>query len=86
MYGVGTRLPRGVYVSFALAELATRAADQNILYLEIMLTIGGDALWTLTGHVQFAAGDFTASRQRLVDAGLAETVKTGRAELDTLQQ
>jgi adenosine deaminase len=69
-----------------VAELARRAADQNILYLEIMLTIGGDALWTLAGHVQFDAGDFAASRQRLVDAGLAETVKSGRAELDKLEQ
>ena len=69
-----------------VAELATRAADQHVYYLEIMLTIGGDALGALAGHVQFDASDFAASRQRLLDAGLAETVKSGRAELDKLEQ
>jgi adenosine deaminase/adenosine deaminase CECR1 len=69
-----------------VAELTTRAADQNVTYVEIMLTIGGDALWTLAGKVRFDANDFAASRQRLIDAGLAEAVKAGRAELDTLEQ
>src|SRR5712691_808076 len=69
-----------------VAELATRAADQHVTYLEIMLTLGGDALWTLAGGVRFDAGDFAASRQRLLDAGLAEAVKVGRAELDTLER
>ncbi|HMH49115.1 MAG TPA: hypothetical protein VK548_02705 [Candidatus Acidoferrum sp.] len=69
-----------------VAELATRAADQNVTYLEIMLTVGGDALWTLAGGVRFDANDFAASRQRLLEAGLARAVEVGRAELDKLEQ
>lgn len=69
-----------------VAELATRAADQNVLYVEIMLTLGGDALWTLAGPVRFDANDFAASRQRLLEAGLARAVEVGRAELDKLEQ
>lgn len=69
-----------------IAELATRAADQNVMYLEIMLTLGGDALWTLAGRTSFDAADFAASRQRLLDAGLGKVVTDARAELDELER
>ena len=69
-----------------VAELAARAADQHVLYLELMLTLGGDALRPLAGKVSFASADFAASRQRLLEAGLADTVTVGRAELDTLER
>ena len=36
-----------------VAELATRAADQHVTYLEIMLTLAGDAIWTLAGPARF---------------------------------
>jgi adenosine deaminase len=68
-----------------VAELTTRAADQHVMYVEIMLTLAGDALWTLAGKVSFDAADFAASRQRLLEAGLADVVKAGRAELDKLE-
>ena len=69
-----------------IAELATRVADQNVMYLEIMLTLGGDGPWTLAKQVRFDAADFAASRQNLVDAGLADVVKDGRTELDELER
>ena len=69
-----------------VAELAARAADQHVLYLEIMLTFGGDALWALAGKVPFAPTDFAASRQRLLEAGLADTVQVGRAEVDAVER
>lgn len=69
-----------------VAELAARATDQNVLYLEIMLTLGGDGLSALARQARFDAGDFAASRQHLVDAGLDKVVKDGLAELDRLEQ
>jgi adenosine deaminase/adenosine deaminase CECR1 len=69
-----------------VAELATRAADQNVLYLEIMRTVGGDTLGKLAASVHFDPDDFAQSRQRLMAAGLADAVAGGRAELDALEQ
>src|SRR5262245_30078564 len=69
-----------------VAELTTRAADQHVLYLEIMLTIGADALRAMAAHLSFEVTDFPRSRQRLLEAGLAEAVKVGRADLDTVER
>src|SRR6185503_17473327 len=69
-----------------IAELATRAADQHVTYLEIMLSLGGDGPFTLAKQARFDDADFAASRRRLLDAGLAEVVKAGRAELHELER
>ena len=69
-----------------IAELAARAADQHVLYLEIMLTLGGDGLSRLSGKASLDTADFAASRQRLVDAGLVDAVAGARAELDELER
>jgi adenosine deaminase/adenosine deaminase CECR1 len=69
-----------------VAELTRRAADQNVLYLEIMLTLGGDRLVALARQASFDPGDFAASRQRLLDGGLGEVVTAARADLDELER
>jgi adenosine deaminase/adenosine deaminase CECR1 len=69
-----------------VAEVASRAADQHVAYLEIMLTFRGDEIRALAQPVPFDAGDFAASRQRLLDAGLAAVVQRATSDLDALEQ
>jgi hypothetical protein len=69
-----------------VAEIAARAADQHVAYLEIMLTFLGDEVRALAHPVHFDAGDFAASRQQLLDAGLGALVKQATGELDALEQ
>lgn len=69
-----------------IAELATRAADQHVSYLEIMLTLAADTFWPLAGQTPFDAADFAASRQRLLAAGLDGIVTETRGELDEMER
>ena len=68
-----------------VAEVATRAADQHVTYLEMMVTFRGDEVRALAQPVPFDAGDFAASRQRLLDAGLDALVTQATNELDALE-
>jgi hypothetical protein len=69
-----------------LAEVTTRAADQHIQYLEILLTLRGTEVKALSRSVPFDPQDFAASRQRLLDAGLRDQVTGGLADLAAIEQ
>jgi adenosine deaminase len=70
-------------------EAASRAAQQNEQYLEIMHT---PSLGAIPGSLFEAAGpmdaqsDFAAVRQKLLDAGLAKALPALRAEFDDAEQ
>jgi hypothetical protein len=69
-----------------VAEVTSRAADQHVMYLELMLTFRGDEVRKLGGQTAFDRRDFAASRQRLLDAGLRDLVKPATGDLDMLEQ
>jgi hypothetical protein len=69
-----------------VAEVAARGADQQASYLELMVTLRGGDVRALAQKVQFDAGDFAATRQRLLSAGLADIVKGGSGDLDQLER
>ena len=69
-----------------VAELTSRAADQHVMYLEIMLTLRGSEVRKLGDQTPFDKDDFAGSRQRLRDAGLADIVKDATSDLDALEQ
>jgi adenosine deaminase len=65
----------------ALAEVASRAASQNVHYLELLSTFQFGAAYSLSENVDLADG-FEASRQALLDAGMANTVAAARTDID----
>ncbi|MBL8471193.1 MAG: hypothetical protein KF778_15365 [Rhodocyclaceae bacterium] len=67
-----------------VAEIATRAASQQVTYLEIMLTAGGSKARDLAKTLQFD-GDFAALRDKLLAAGLADAVPAGRKDIDDIE-
>jgi adenosine deaminase/adenosine deaminase CECR1 len=67
-----------------IAEIVRRAATQFIVYVEVMLTLRGSAVRALGSSVGFQ-GDFAATRDQLLAAGLRQKVAEGRSELDTLE-
>lgn len=68
-----------------VAEVANRAADQHISYLELMLTMQGSAVRQLGREVGWT-GDFADMRQQLLDRGLQELVAKGSQEITDLSQ
>jgi adenosine deaminase/adenosine deaminase CECR1 len=74
-----------------IAELAARAADQHVLYLELMLSLRGREARELGAQAAFD-GDFAATRGRLravrtTDGqGLDDLVKLAVADLDALER
>jgi Adenosine deaminase len=68
-----------------VAEVAGRAADQHVMYLETMLTFRGEDVRELGKHVPLDPTDLSSSRQRLLDAGLRDLVKPAIRELDELE-
>ncbi len=66
-----------------VAEVASRAAAQNVTYLELMLTLQRGAAREL-GAAAGLDGGFEAARGRLFDRGLAEVVAAGRREVRQL--
>jgi Adenosine deaminase len=77
----GVRLPEMV------AELVSRAADQHVSYVEMMLTVRGAEIRRLAREVRFD-GDLAATWQRLRDpaTGLAALVQAGVADLGALER
>lgn len=67
-----------------MAELVGRAASQQVFYVEGMLTLRSSAVRGLGRQVGFD-GDFAASRDRLLAAGLRDEVERGRKDLDTIE-
>ena len=73
-----------------IAEVAARAADQHVLYLELMTALRGRDARELGERAAYD-GDFAASRQRLRAArtdrgqGLDDLVKAASVDLDGLE-
>jgi adenosine deaminase len=68
-----------------VAEVASRAALGRVSYLELMATIGGLAPMTLGAHVGWA-GAADATRSRLLQAGMLDTVARARQSLDAAER
>jgi len=68
-----------------VAEVATRAAEQRTYYLELMLSLQNRAARELGRTVGLRA-DLATTHSALFEAGLADLVDAGRAELDQLEQ
>lgn len=68
-----------------IAEVSNRAARQNIQYLELMLSAGKAHSKRLAKQVGFD-GDIAATYDRLLKAGLRDTVADGRQELASHEQ
>ena len=69
-----------------IAEVASRAADQHVMYLEIMLTLRGSLIRQLGNRTAFDKDDLAGSRQRLLDAGLRTLVTQATSDLDGIEQ
>ncbi len=68
-----------------VAEVANRAASQEVFYLELMLTMQGSAVRKL-GQQMGWRGDFAQMRQRLLGLGLMELVAKGSRDMATLHR
>jgi len=66
-----------------VAEVAKRAAAQRIYYLELMFSLQNRAVRELGSKIGMRA-DYASTRAALLEAGLAELVAAGRADLDEL--
>jgi adenosine deaminase len=65
-----------------LAEIASRAADESVLYLELMTSpIGGTALGQKLGWDD----DFGRMRQKLLEGGMSDVVSSVRKAIDTAE-
>ncbi len=67
-----------------VAEIVTRAAAQAVVYVEVILPLPGAAVPNIGRQVGFD-GDFAATRDKLLAAGLREEVAQGRQVLDTIE-
>ena len=67
-----------------LADVTTRAAAQNIDYLELMFTIKGSAVRALGRQIDWDRDDFAGARAQLLNQGLLDLVKQGQQDLDNL--
>jgi len=67
-----------------VAEVVARAATQFVLYVEGMLTLRSGAVRGLGRQVGFD-GDFAATRDKLLAAGLQQEVEKGRQDLETIE-
>lgn len=71
----------------AVAEVATRAANQRIYYLELMVSVQNYAVREL-GRGIGPGSDYASMHRRLLapDSGFGELLAAGRAELDQLEE
>lgn len=67
-----------------LAEVSRRAAAQGVSYLELMHTVDGGAVAGLARGVALDQ-DFRAARDRLLAAGLLDTLAQARRSLDSAE-
>lgn len=68
-----------------LAEVATRAAAQNINYLELMVTFRGGEARTL-GNQAGWDGDAAGTRAKLIQAGLPALIPLAKVDLDEMER
>jgi len=69
-----------------IAEVTSRAVDEHVMYLEIMLTFRGSRIRQLGNRTAFDKDDLAGSRQRLLDAGLQNLVTQATSDLDAIEQ
>lgn len=65
----------------AIAEVAARAADDHLQYVELLHTADGNAAPQLAARLGWD-DDFAHMRQKLMDAGMAQIVEATRQQLD----
>jgi hypothetical protein len=71
----------------AVAEVATRAADQRIYYLELMVSVQNYAVRKLGRRIDPGSDHASMHRQLLApESGFGERLAAGRAELDQLEE
>ena len=68
-----------------VAEVANRAADQHIFYLELLMTVQGAEVRQL-GRAVGWSGDFAQMRRALLDRGLMDLVARGSQEVANLER
>jgi adenosine deaminase/adenosine deaminase CECR1 len=68
-----------------VAEIATRAAEQQTFYLELMFSLQNRAVRELGAKVGMRS-DHASTREALLEAGLADLVDAGREELNELDR
>ncbi len=68
-----------------VAEVANRAAAQQIAYLELMMTVKGSEVRQLGREVGWS-DDFAQMRQQLLDLGLMDLVAQGSQEVTDLER
>jgi len=75
------------HVGDALAEVASRAAEDHLQYVEVMHTADGMQAATLGGKMGWGDGlttdDFGKFRDKLLGRGMADVVATVRSQLDS---
>ena len=67
-----------------IAELSNRAAQQNIVYLEIMVSVGKAYIKELGTQVGFD-GNLETTYQKLMDAGVRSQVVVGQQDLNRFE-
>ena len=68
-----------------VADVATRAAEQRIYYLELMLSAQNRAVRELGRKVGMRS-DYASTYSALLEAGLADAVEAGREEFNELEK
>jgi hypothetical protein len=69
-----------------LAEVASRAAAQNVSYIETLISLDkGDAGRFPAANGITWTGDFVSLRQALLDKGIAKVIASGRSNLDQFE-
>jgi hypothetical protein len=74
--------PSGVMTGRAIAEVSHRAALQNVLHLELMMSFGGPEVGA---DADWAADPFAAMRDRIRSGGLAARVAQQKQWLDGVE-
>ncbi len=74
----------GAHTGESVAEVVSRAADQNESYLELMALAGGGPISDLGQRVGLK-GDFDSTRKQLDEAGMPELVSGLRVRLDEIE-
>ena len=82
-FGKFSRVTR-VHTADMLAETASKAAAENVLYLELMLTLPGGRAQALGSRLEWD-GDFEAAYRRLMELGMADVVAETVRAIDAVE-
>ena len=73
------------YMGDMLAEVASRAAAQNVFYLEGMVSFEGKGVKAIAKTVPWS-GEFAQSHRKLIAAGLLDLIPKAQARLDKAEE